>query len=377
MVNCGRTSASIAFVKMIYFDNNATTVIAPEVLDAMAPYLDERLALERKDGKLAVVKAREQIAKFIGAVRPDEIELTSGGTASVNLAILGALNSHREKRHIITTAVEHVAIRQQCERFERDGYRVTRVGVDSVGALDLDELRSSLCKDTAIVSIMTANNETGVLFPIADAAKIVREHSNAMFHTDAASATGKIPVNVAELGVDLLSISGHKFHAPKGVGALYIRDRQKRVERAETAALHAIVGIGAAAEMCSDQTSTSRVRGLRDRLENGILAVLNCASVNGSPENRLPNTTNISFENLNGEMIMHLLDEARICVSTGSACNDAGRVAAVVLQAMDVPFSRIMGSIRFSFGRYNTDAEVDVALEKVLAVIERLQVMSA
>ena len=378
---------------MIYFDNNATTAIAPEVVDAMMPYLTEEFGNPSsahragQGSKLAVAHAREQTAKLIGAKSADEIAFTSGGTESVNWAILGALELQAENRHIVTTAVEHEAVRNLCNKLERGGYRVTRLSVNQYGILDLDELRNSLSSETAVVSIMTANNETGVLFPIADAVEIVKKYSNALFHTDAVNAAGKLPLDVSKTGVDLLSISGHKFHAPKGIGALYIREGldlpasfigggQEYGQRAGTEAVHQIVALGAAAELYFDQPVTDKVQALRDRLENGILATNNCARVNGDRANRLPNTSNISFENLNGEMIMHLLDETGICVSTGSACNDVGRVASAVLQAMEVPFSRIMGSIRFSLGRYNTEAEVNVVLEKLPAIIDRLHALA-
>ena len=379
---------------MIYFDNNATTAIAPEVIDAMLPYLNDNFgnaSSAHEVGRIArsaVEAAREQVSTFLGAKRSSEIAFTSGGTESDNWAILGALQLQSEKRHIVTTSVEHEAVRKLCDKLERDGYSVTRLAVDRGGMIDLDELRSSITEQTAVVSIMTANNETGVIFPIADAVKIVKENSSALFHTDAVNAAGKIAIDVSISSTDLLSISGHKFHAPKGIGALYIRDGinlaptfvgggQESGRRAGTEAVHQIVALGSAAELYSNQPATHQIQELRDRLENGILSTIECASVNGDRKNRLPNTTNISFENLNGEMIMHLLDQADICVSTGSACNDAGRVASVVLQAMDVPFSRSMGSIRFSLGRYNTEAEVDVVLEKLPAIIERLHALAA
>ena len=378
---------------MIYFDNNATTAIAPEVIDAMLPYLNDNFgnaSSAHEVGRIArsaVEAAREQVSTFLGAKRSSEIAFTSGGTESDNWAILGALQLQSEKRHIVTTSVEHEAVRKLCDKLERDGYSVTRLAVDRGGMIDLDELRSSITEQTAVVSIMTANNETGVIFPIADAVKIVKENSSALFHTDAVNAAGKIAIDVSISSVDLLSISGHKFHAPKGIGALYIRDGinlaptfvgggQESGRRAGTEAVHQIVALGSAAELYSHQPATHQIQTLRDRLENGILSTIECASVNGDRENRLPNTTNISFENLNGEMIMHLLDQADIYVSTGSACNDAARTASMVLQAMDVPFSRSMGSIRFSLGRYNTEAEVDVVLEKLPAIIERLHALA-
>lgn len=378
---------------MIYLDNNATTAIAPEVLDAMMPFLTGEFGNASSShaagtaSREAVAIARENVAKLVGAASPSEIVFTSGGTESDNWALRGAIEA-TDKRHIIISTVEHEAVRNMAALLERDGCEVTRVSVDGEGILDLDELRSSLRPDTAIVSLMTANNETGVLFPIREAAAIVHEHSDALFHTDAVNAAGKAMLNSNDDGVDLLSISGHKFHAPKGVGALYIRDGvslpslsigggQESGRRAGTEAVHQIAGLGAAAKLAIEQPCHDVVGELRERLESEILLNISCASVNGSRDRRLPNTANISFENLNGDMIMHLLDEAGICISTGSACNDAHRRASATLTAMNVPFSKSMGSIRFSLGRYNTHDEIDQVLEALPPIIERLQAMAA
>ncbi|HMT06457.1 MAG TPA: aminotransferase class V-fold PLP-dependent enzyme [Pyrinomonadaceae bacterium] len=378
---------------MIYLDNNATTAVAPEVLDAMIPFLTGEFGNASSShsagiaAREAVMSARENVAKLVGAASTDEIVFTSGGTESDNWAIRGAIAAS-DKRHIVISTVEHEAVRNMAAVLVSEGCEATRVSVNEEGLLDLDELRSSLRSDTAIVSLMTANNETGVRFPIRDAAAIVHEHSDALFHTDAVNAIGKTPLSVDKDGVDLLSISGHKFHAPKGVGALFIRSGvtlpslsigggQESGRRAGTEAVHQIAGLGAAAKLAFEQPCHEAVSGLRDRLENGILSAISCATVNGSREFRLPNTTNISFENLNGEMIMHLLDEAGICVSTGSACNDAHRRSSATLTAMNIPFSRAMGSIRFSLGRYNTAGEIDHVLEVLPPIIERLQSLAA
>lgn len=380
---------------MIYLDNNATTRIADEVLEAMMPFMTGEFgnASSKHSAGTAsrkVVKtAREQVAALLGAASPDEIVFTSGGTESDNWAILGALRVRPDSKHIITSAVEHEAVRFLCDRLEKEGCEVTRLGVDSEGLLDLDELRSALRPDTAIVSIMTANNETGVLFPIEAASRMVHEYSDALFHTDAVNAAGKTPINAAHTGVDLLSVSGHKFHAPKGIGALYIRrgvelpphsigGGQEAGRRAGTEAVHQIAGLGAAAELAGALAATEPVRALRDRLENGVLASIECASVNGTrdPQRRLANTSNISFEGLNGEMIMDMLDSRGICVSTGSACNDAHHRASATLAAMDVPFSRSMGSIRFSLSRYNTDRDIETLSDELPPIIEKLQAIA-
>lgn len=378
---------------MIYLDNNATTVIAPEVLDVMMPFLTGEFGNASSThsagtaAREAVAAARENVAKLVGAGSPDEIVFTSGGTESDNWALRGAVEA-TDKRHIIISTVEHEAVRNMAALLERDGCEVTRIPVDGEGILDLDELRAALRPDTAIVSLMTANNETGVRFPIRDTAGIVHEHSDALFHTDAVNAAGKAMLNSNDDGVDLLSISGHKFHAPKGIGALYIRDGvslpslsigggQESGRRAGTEAVHQIAGLGAAAKLAFEQPCYDKVLELRDHLEVNILSSISCSSLNGSPTDRMPNTANISFEDLNGEMIMHFLDEAGICVSTGSACNDAHRRASATLTAMEVPFSRIMGSVRFSLGRYNTRDEIDHVLEVLPPIIERLQAMAA
>lgn len=377
---------------MIYFDNNASTAVATEVFDAMKPFLTTEFGNPSSGhaaaaaARTAIKQARANVAEMLGASDPSEIVFTSGGTESDNWAILGALELQPDKKHIVTTAVEHEAVRKLCEKLEKRGCEVTWLGVNEQGGLDLDELKIALRPDTAVVSIMTANNQTGVIFPVAEAAAIVKEHSDALFHTDGVNAARKMPIDLKTTRIDMMSISGHKFYAPKGIGALYIRDGvrlpssligggQESERRAGTEAAHQIAGLGAAAALVTDLTSLERIRTLRDRLESGILASIPNASVNGGG-NRLPNVTNISFENTNGEMIMHALDEIGVCVSTGSACSDAHRKASGVLAAMNVPYSRAMGAIRFSLGRYNTEAEVEYVLEKLPAIVERLHAMA-
>jgi cysteine desulfurase len=377
---------------MIYFDNNATTPVAPEVFDAMRPFLNEFYGNPSsaytfgRESRKAVETAREQVAELIGARAPGEIVFTSCGTESDNWAILGALEIAPEKKHIVTTRVEHEAVRKLCEKLERKNYEATWLEVSEEGFLDLDELKKSLRPDTAIVSIMMANNETGILFPAAEAAQIVKENSAALFHTDAVNAVGKIPLDLKNTEIDLLSLSGHKFHAPKGVGALYVRENvelpsffigggQESARRAGTEAVHQIVGLGAAAELARDFAAMEKVRRLRDRLEDSILKKIPRAKLNGTSDKnlRLPNTANISFPSLNGEAILARLNDLGVYVSTGSACHAETHATSPVLQAMDVPFADAMGAIRFSLGRFNTDEEVDFVLEKLPPIIADLR----
>jgi cysteine desulfurase len=378
---------------MIYFDNNATTRIAPEVRDAMVSFMDEAFGNPSSAYSLgraargAVEKSRESVARLLGA-KSSEIVFTSGGTESDNWAIRGALTRDPAKRHVITTRVEHEAVRKLCEMLERDGCDVTWLDVDGSGSLDLDQLRGSVRADTAVVSIMLANNETGILLPVAEAAEIVKERSDALMHVDGVNATGKIAIDLRNTRIDLFSISAHKFHGPKGVGALYVRDGaelpstaigggQESGRRAGTEAVHQIVGIGAAADLVSDLNAMEGVRSLRDKLESEIIGRIPGSFLNGTndAERRLPNTSNISFESINGEAILARLDDAGICVSTGSACNAFEHKASPVLQAMNIPFSKAMGSIRFSLGRYNTEEEVDrvvAELEKIIPELKRI-----
>ncbi len=330
-----------------------------------------------------VESARTSVARLIGA-ESAEIAFTSGGTESDNWAILGALESQPGKNHIVTTRVEHEAVRKLCEKLEKSKYRVTWLDVDEDGSLDLDQLKSALCESTAVVSVMLANNETGILFPIEEIAQIVKERSNALFHVDGVNAAGKIPVDLKKSVIDLFSISGHKLHGPKGVGALYVRQPaslspmftgggQENGKRPGTEAVHQIAGLGAAAELVKDLSGMDRVRDLRDRLENEILKKIPNSRLNGSsdPAKRLPNTSNISFENTNGEMILARLDALGVCVSTGSACNSDAHTASPVLQAMNIPYSQAMGSIRFSLSRNNTEEEVDFLISILPKIVEK------
>lgn len=380
---------------MIYFDNNATTQIAPEVFDAMKPFLTAFYGNPSsahtfgREIRKTIDAARESVAELLGANSTNEIVFTSCGTESDNWAILGSLEANPEKNHIITTRVEHEAVRNLCEKLERKNYQVTWLEVDEQGSLDLDELRKALDEKTAVVSVMLANNETGILFPVDEISQIVKERSNAIFHVDGVNATGKIPIHLKNSQIDLFSISGHKFHAPKGIGALYIRQGvslpsffigggQENSRRAGTEAIHQIAGIGAAAELVKDLSAMEEVWRFRDKLENEILNRIPNSCINGASDQarRLPNTSSISFENTNGETILAKLNDLGVCVSTGSACNSDDHTASPVLQAMNIPYSQAMGAIRFSLGRYNTEDEVDFVLERLPGIIEQLNAMS-
>lgn len=378
---------------MIYLDNNATTQLAPVVREAMLPFLDASYGnpssahVAGRDARRSIEEARKSVAALLGA-DPTEIAFTSGGTESDNWAIRGALAASSDKKHIVTTRVEHEAVRKVCEMLERKGFEISWLDVDGDGALDLEQLRASLRKDTALVSVMLANNETGILFPVDEIAEIVKAQSTALVHVDGVNAAGKVPIDLSKTAIDLFSISAHKFHGPKGVGALYIRNGvtlqslaigggQESGRRAGTEAVHQIVGMGAAAEFVHDMSRIQNVRRIRDKLEREILQNVSIASLNGTSDEsrRLPNTSNISFENMNGEAILSRLDDAGICVSTGSACNAQDHIASQVLAAMDIPYAKAMGSIRFSLGRFNTETEVDTVVaevEKIIAELRRL-----
>ena len=380
---------------MIYLDNNATTRVAPEVVDAMQPYLSEYFgnpssahALGR-EMKRAVEHSREQVASLIGAAETSEIVFTSCGSESDNWAIRGVLATQPQKKHIVTTQVEHEAVRNLCRLLETEGYDVTWLGVDGNGELDLDELRAALRRDTALVSIMLANNETGVLFPIEEIGRIVREQSEAVFHVDGVQAVGKVPIDMKNTAVDLFALSGHKLHAPQGIGALYIRKglslpsfiiggAQEQGRRAGTSAVPNIVGLGAACQLAVADDKHKLIERLRNRLEDSILASIPNARLNGIADRskRLPNTSNISFEYVDGQNILVHLDHAGICVSTGSACHSTTHESSPTLRAMNVPFTVAQGSIRFSLGRYNTDADIDTTLSVLPAIIEKLAAMS-
>src|SRR5688572_22414299 len=376
---------------MIYFDNNATTQIAPEVVEAMNPFLEATFGNPSsahsagRAARQAVENARDSVAALLGA-GAEEIVFTSCGTESDNWAIRGALAANTSRRHIVTTRVEHEAVRKLCERLESEGYEVSLLDVDREGALDLAQVREVIGPETAVVSVMLANNETGVIFPVEAVGEIVRERSSALMHVDGVNAVGKVPIDLSNGLIDLFSTSAHKFHGPKGAGALYVRqgveiDRmligggQESGLRAGTEAVHQIAGLGRAAELVRDLSPMEYVRDLRNKLEEGILQRIPDAVVNGSrdPRRRLPNTLNISFPNLNGEAILAHLDNAGIYVSTGSACNAFDHKASAVLSAMNIPYSEAMGSIRFSLGRYNTEEEVEAVIRDMESIVGRLR----
>ncbi len=380
-------------MKTVYVDNNATTRIAPEVLESMMPFLTERYgnpsSMHSFGGTvgLDIKAARAQVAGLIGAA-PDEIVFTSCGTESDSTAIWAALNSNPAKKHIVTTRVEHPAVKNLAETLTKRGCRVTFVPVDGEGRLDLDHLKRHLTDDTALVSVMWANNETGVIFPIREIAEMVRERG-IVFHTDAVQAAGKIPIDVKADGVDMLSLSGHKIHAPKGVGVLYVRKgtryspfliggHQEHGRRGGTENAASIIGLGKACELARNhlEKDMARVGKLRDRLEAGLLETIPNAIVNGDRENRLPNTTSIAFEYVEGESILLMLNEHGICASSGSACTSGSLEPSHVLRAMGVPFTAAHGSIRFSLSTYNSEEDVDFIIEKMPPIITRLRSMS-
>lgn len=384
--------------KTVYFDNNATTQVAPEVRDAMLPFFGELYgnpsSMHAFGGSVAkhVDAAREEVARFLNA-DPDEIIFTSCATESDNSAIRGTADYFGRDLKVITTAVEHPAVLQPCRRLKALGHEVVELPVDSTGQLDLAQLvaelsKPSTSKPATLVSIMWANNETGVLFPIEKVAEICRAHG-AILHTDAVQVAGKIPVDVKKVPVDMLSMSGHKFHAPKGVGIFYVRKgtklkpfmlggHQERTRRAGTENVPYIVGLAKACELArlGMADETVKLTALRDKLEAGILASCPNVRVNGDRTHRLPNTLNVSFEYIEGEAIAYHLSDLGICISTGSACASGSLDPSHVIRAMGVPFTAVHGSVRFSLSRYNTMDEVDYVLEKLPPVIRNLRELS-
>ncbi len=380
-------------MKPIYFDNNATTAVAPEVLEAMLPYYRDLYgnpsSMHTFGGQLhrKIEEARAEVAALIGA-EPDEIVFTSCGSESDNTALMSAVESFPHRRHVITTRVEHPAILNFARHLSRKGFRVTFITVDNAGRLDRDAFLQSLDDDTAVVSIMFANNETGVIFPIVELGEILSE-KGIVFHTDAVQAAGKLPIDVRTLAVDMLSLSGHKIHAPKGVGALYIRKgtrfhpyiiggHQEHGRRAGTENVASIIGMGKACELALGHLAAEakRIAALRDKLEQALLTHCPDARVNGDSSNRLPNTTNISFEYVEGEAILLRLDEYGICASSGSACSSGSLEPSHVLRAMGIPFTAIHGSIRFSISRYTSEADVDRVIEVLPGIIDELRSLS-
>lgn len=384
----------MAVMKNVYLDNNATTMSAEEVVDAMMPYFSKRYgnpsSMHTFGGEIGreIAKAREQVAAFINA-EPDEIVFTGCATESDNTAIRGSAEYYGKDLKIITTAVEHPAVLQPVRRLKATGYGTVELPVDSVGQIDLENLRTELkTSGKSFVSAMWANNETGVVFPIEQIASIAKEHG-AIVHTDAVQAAGKAVIDVKKIPVDMLSVSGHKFHAPKGIGFLYVRrgtklktfmlgGHQEAGRRAGTENVPYIIGLAKACELAMKNFAEeqTRVRAMRDKLESGLVATCPNAIVNGAGAERLPNTLNIAFEYIEGESIIYHLSDLGICASTGSACASGSLDPSHVIRAMGVPFTAVHGSVRFSLSRYNTMDEIDYVLEKLPPVVKRLRELS-
>ncbi len=386
--------------KIIYFDNNATTAVAPEVFEAMKPYLTEFYgnpsSMYYFGGRvgLAVDKAREQVAELLGSTFRDrkgkfsEILFTSCGTESDNTAIMSAIQTCPKKSKVVVSKVEHPAILNVVKELERRNIKVSYVPVDSKGRIDMQRLEEMVDKDTALVSIMWANNEIGNIYPVQQIAEIAHKYG-ALFHTDAVQAVGKVPFNLDEMDIDMLSLSGHKLHSPKGVGVLYVKrgirfrpfqlgGHQEKSRRGGTENVASIIALGKACELAKANmdVENTEVKALRDRLEQGITAAVPCSRVNGDMEHRLPNTASISFDYIEGEAILMKLDEFGICASSGSACTTGSLEPSHVLRSMGVPYTSAHGTVRFSLSRYNTVEEVDYVIEKVPPIIETLRKMS-
>lgn len=380
-------------MKEIYLDNNATTKVDEAVFEEMRPYYCELYgnpsSMHFFGGQVQakVNEARQRVAALLGA-SPDEIIFTACGTESDNAAIRSALEVLPDRRHVITSRVEHPAVLTQCRNLRQKGYRVTEIGVDGAGRLDMEEYKRSIDEDTAVVSFMWANNETGVIFPVEEAAAIAKS-KGAQFHTDAVQAVGKIPINMAASQIDMLSLSGHKLHAPKGIGALYLRKgtpfrpllvggHQERSRRAGTENTAAIIALGKACELAGQHMTAENttVKAMRDRLQDALMTAIPNARINGDGAERLPNTTSIAFEFVEGEAILMLLSELGICASSGSACTSGSLEPSHVLRAMGVPFTCAHGSIRFSLSRFTTDVEIDAVIREMPPIIARLRQMS-
>jgi len=379
--------------KTVYLDNNATTQVAPEVVEEMLPYFHDLYgnpsSMHSFGGQVTrkIEEARDKVASLLGA-QPDEIVFTSCGTESDNAAIMATLDRYPEKRHFVTTRVEHPAVWNLCPYLRSKDYRITELSVDRKGRLDLEELKSVLGEDTALVSVMYANNETGVIFPIEEVGRIVKARE-IPFHTDAVQAVGKIPLDMSKSSVDMLSLSGHKLHAPKGIGVLYLRrgtkftplmkgGHQEKGRRGGTENVPYIVGLGKAAELALEhmEQENTRIRALRDRMEEGIVKSIPNTIVNGDVDNRLPNTSSVCFEYVEGESILMMIDELGICASSGSACTSGSLEPSHVLRAMGVPFTAAHGSIRLSLSVYNTDEEIDHLVKHLPPIIEKLREIS-
>ncbi|HIS74413.1 TPA: cysteine desulfurase NifS [Candidatus Galligastranaerophilus intestinavium] len=379
-------------MKLVYLDNNATTKVAPEALEAMLPYLKDEYGNPSSiydlahNANEAIKNAREVMADFLGASDPKEIIFTSCGSESANMAIKGTLDVNRNKKHIITTKVEHPCVLNLYKDLEKKGYRVSWIDVDSNSELNVGQLLEAITPDTALVSVMMANNETGTIYPVDKIAQAVKmQNPETKVFVDGVQAAGKIPVDLKNTKIDMFGISGHKFHAPKGVGALYVKSgtmlsplivggHQERGKRAGTENVPYIVAMAAAAKLAKENLGDelTRVKALRDKLERGILSNIKNAVLNSKGKNRVPNTTNIGFQYVEGELILLHLNDFGICASSGSACTSGSLEPSHVLRAQNVPFTSLHGSIRFSLSRYTTEEEIDYTLEKLPAIIEKI-----
>ncbi len=382
-------------MKEVYLDNNATTRCYPQVVEAMLPYFSDKYGNASSmhtfggQNRHVIDTARHQMAELINAAYDDEIIFTSCATESNDSVLFSAAEAFPDKKHIITSAVEHPAVLEPCRLLESRGWRVDFIRVDENGRFDLEELKSLIDDKTSLVSVMWANNETGTIFPVKEIAKIAHAHG-ALFHTDAVQAAGKIPIDVQAVGADFLSVSAHKFHGPKGIGALYVRrgarfvpylvgGHQEKHRRAGTENVPYIVGIGKAAELAKKRLtdgSIQKMAALRDKLEKGIADAIADVKVNGDVQNRVPNTTNISFGYIEGESILMYLNDFHICASSGSACTSGSLEPSHVLRAMKVPFEFAHGSIRFSLSDENTEADIDLVLKELPPIVERLRAIS-
>ena len=382
-------------MKPVYLDNNATTRVDPEVVAAMLPFFTEQFGnpssihVFGSSVGAAVRQARGQLQALLGCAHDHEIIYTSGGTEADNTAILSALETMPDRHEVITSKVEHPAILSLCEHLEKTGRaKVHYIGVDAFGRLDIEAYREALSDKVAVVSLMWANNETGTIFPIEGLADLAKEHG-ALFHTDAVQAVGKVPISLKDSAIDMLSLSGHKLHGPKGIGALYVKrgvrfkpllrgGHQERGRRAGTENASAIIALGQAAELAAKHMAEeqTRVKGLRDRLEKALVQRIPNCFVNGDPLDRLPNTCNIAFEYVEGEAILLHLNRAGIAASSGSACTSGSLEPSHVLRAMNIPFTAAHGSIRFSFSRDNVDEDVDRVVEALPPIMEKLRALS-
>ncbi|MGP8305479.1 cysteine desulfurase NifS [Vibrio sp. YIC-376] len=387
-------NAKLSSDKLVYLDNNATTRIDPKALEVMLPYLDTFYGNPSSIHRLGAVvghameTAREQVQQLIGAEHASEVIFTSCATEATSTAILSAVEAYPDKKEIITTQVEHPATLQLCQTLERKGYTIHWIGVDKKGRLDMTALKAALSRNVAIISIMWANNETGTIFPVEQVAQLAKRYG-AVVHVDAVQMVGKCPVNVQSCPIDMLSISGHKFHAPKGVGALYVKrgtkfrpllrgGHQERGRRAGTENAASVIAMGKAAEMAyiALETETIRIQMMRDRLEQGLLARIPSCFVTGFPKRRVPNTTNIAVEYVEGEALLLMMNQVGIAASSGSACTSGSLEPSHVMKAMQIPFTAAHGTLRFSLSRFTTDEDIDHVLEHLPPIVERLREMS-